>query len=379
MQAGKKSLPPHCAKVGLVLQGGGALGAYQAGVYATLSERGYDPDWISGVSIGAVNGALIAGNPPERRTERLRQFWELVTDGISVKPLLDGDMARGVFNEWSALASIASGVRGFFLPRMPSAWLQPWGTEGALSFYDTAPLRETLEQLVDFDLLNAGTSAPQRRRGQYPQGQLGVFRHARAADRSGAHHGERGPAARLPAHPDRRRALLGRRRRHQHAAAVPARRASATPACWCSRSTCSARGARCPTTCSASTSARRTSSIRPARASTPTWRAHEQELRRAIERLLEKLPAEFEDDADVRYIRERCVRHTFMSVVHLIYREKNYETQTKDYEFSRVSMEEHWLAGVNDTRRTLQHEREWLAPPDDLEGVRTFDITRDFD
>ena len=137
MQAGKKSLPPHCAKVGLVLQGGGALGAYQAGVYATLAERGYEPDWISGVSIGAVNGALIAGNPPERRAERLRQFWELVTDGISVKPLLDGDMARGVFNEWSALASIASGVRGFFQPRMPSAWLQPWGTEGALSFYDT--------------------------------------------------------------------------------------------------------------------------------------------------------------------------------------------------------------------------------------------------
>jgi NTE family protein len=106
---------------------------------------------------------------------------------------------------------------------------------------------------------------------------------------------------------------------------------------------------------------------------------HEQELRRAIERLLEKLPAELQGDADVRYIRRQCVRNTFLSVVHLIYREKNYETQTKDYEFSRVSMDEHWQAGVNDTRRTLQHEREWLAPPDDLEGVRTFDITRDFD
>jgi len=106
---------------------------------------------------------------------------------------------------------------------------------------------------------------------------------------------------------------------------------------------------------------------------------HEQELRRAIERLLEKLPTELQGDADVRYIRRQCVRNTFLSVVHLIYREKNYETQTKDYEFSRVSMDEHWQAGVNDTRRTLQHEREWLAPPDDLEGVRTFDIIRDFD
>jgi NTE family protein len=141
MQAGEKKRPPHCAQVGLVLQGGGALGAYQAGVYATLAQSGYEPDWIAGVSIGAINGALIAGNPPERRAQRLRQFWELITDGISVKPLFDGDMIRGAFNEWSALASIASGVQGFFRPRVPAAWLQPRGTEAALSFYDTAPLR----------------------------------------------------------------------------------------------------------------------------------------------------------------------------------------------------------------------------------------------
>ena len=111
MQAIRKSLPPHCSHVGLVLQGGGALGAYQAGVYATLADGGYEPDWIAGVSIGAINGALIAGNPPERRTERLRQFWETVTDGVAVKPMLEGDMARGIFNEWSALTSLASGVR----------------------------------------------------------------------------------------------------------------------------------------------------------------------------------------------------------------------------------------------------------------------------
>ena len=65
--------------------------------------------------------------------------------------------------------------------------------------------------------------------------------------------------------------------------------------------------------------------------------------------------------------------------MHLIYREKNYESWTKDYEFSRVSMEEHWKAGVNDTRRTLRHEAEWLQPPGEFAGVRTFDITRDFD
>ncbi len=104
-----------------------------------------------------------------------------------------------------------------------------------------------------------------------------------------------------------------------------------------------------------------------------------QQLRRAVERLLEKLPAELKDDADVRFITQTCTSSMSMSIVHLIYREKNYETQTKDYEFSRLSMEEHWQAGVNDTRRTLRHEELWLTPPDDLAAVRTFDITRDFD
>ncbi|MGG2367970.1 hypothetical protein ACE4ZV_26875, partial [Salmonella enterica] len=81
-------------------------------------------------------------------------FWDLVTDGVSVMPSLDGDIARGMFNEWSAFASVAAGVRGFYRPRVPPALLQPWGTPAALSVYDTAPLRETLLQLVDFDLLN---------------------------------------------------------------------------------------------------------------------------------------------------------------------------------------------------------------------------------
>ena len=71
--------PPGCHHVALVLQGGGALGAYQAGVYQALHEAGLEPDWLAGVSIGGINSALIAGNPPERRLERLREFWELIT------------------------------------------------------------------------------------------------------------------------------------------------------------------------------------------------------------------------------------------------------------------------------------------------------------
>ena len=152
----RKALPRHCAQLGLVLQGGGALGAYQAGAYQALSEHGYLPHWIAGISIGAINGAIIAGSPAKERVVRLRTFWERITESLALQPLLAGDWARGVFNELSALTTTGAGVPGFFRPRLPPVWLQPWGTQAALSFYDTAPLRETLEEIVDFDVLNSG-------------------------------------------------------------------------------------------------------------------------------------------------------------------------------------------------------------------------------
>ena len=179
---------------------------------------------------------------------------------------------RGFFNEWSALASIASGVPGFYRPRMPAAWLQPWGTEGALSFYDTAPLRETLEQFVDFDLLNDGhprlsVGAANIRKGNSvyfdtSERRLGPEHIMASAalppgfppvEIEGEHYWDGGVVSNTPL-----QYLLD---------------ASASPAWWCSRWTCSARAARCPATCSTSTSARRTSSIPRARGSTPTWPA----------------------------------------------------------------------------------------------------------
>jgi NTE family protein len=104
-----------------------------------------------------------------------------------------------------------------------------------------------------------------------------------------------------------------------------------------------------------------------------------QRLQRAVERLVTKLPAALADDPDVQVIRQHEKPSVSLSIVHLIYREKNYETHAKDYEFSRVSMEDHWQAGTNDTRRTLRHEDLWLRPPDSMTPVRTFDVTRDFD
>ena len=144
-------------KTVLVLQGGGALGAYQAGAYAALAEAGYMPSWVAGISIGAVNAAIIAGNPPERRIERLRAFWEEVSSRLKAWPLAAGDNSRKLFNETSAALVALWGVPGFFAPRIPPAPFMPPGTPEAISVYDSSPLHATLNELVDFDLLNAGT------------------------------------------------------------------------------------------------------------------------------------------------------------------------------------------------------------------------------
>ncbi|WP_308418181.1 patatin-like phospholipase family protein [Chitinimonas sp. BJB300] len=149
-----------------VLQGGGALGAYQAGVYEALACTCYRPDWVAGVSIGAINAALIAGNPPERRIERLSEFWHLVSNGMGLpnnpsetypwlKLLSKQHRSRSAFNQFSASWSALLGIPGFYKPRFPPAWLQFNGAPSVLSIYDTAPLRTTLEDLIDFDLINS--------------------------------------------------------------------------------------------------------------------------------------------------------------------------------------------------------------------------------
>ena len=377
-QTGRKPLPAHCAKVALVLQGGGALGAYQAGVYATLAENGYEPDWIAGISIGAVNGAIIAGNPAERRAERLRAFWDHITEGVTGRPFLGGDLARGIFNEWSALASIAAGVPGFYRMRMPSAWLHPWGTDAALSFYDPAPLRSTLERLVDFDLLNAGhprlsVGAANIRKGNSVyfdtrERRLGPEHIMASAalppgfppvEIEGEHYWDGGVVSNTPL-----QYLLDAR--HNSGLLV------------FQVDLFSARGIMPRSLPEVYERHKDILYSSRTRLNTDAARAA-QELRNAIGRLLAKLPTRLRDDEDVRFIASTCTSDAVMSVVQLIYREKNYETQSKDYEFSRVSMEEHWQAGVNDTRRTLRHEELWLRPPEERAGARTFDITRDFD
>jgi len=143
----------------LLLQGGGALGAYQAGAYEGLVETGGGPDWVVGISIGGINAALIAGNPPERRVERLREFWQRISAHAPLAPMPVPwfDRVRPLLNQLSSTASLMFGVPDFFTPRVPPpSFYVPNETPDMLSFYDTEPLKHTLEELIDFDFLNSG-------------------------------------------------------------------------------------------------------------------------------------------------------------------------------------------------------------------------------
>jgi NTE family protein len=147
---------PLPEQVALVLQGGGALGSYQAGVLERLAELDIDIDWVAGISIGAVNAALIAGNPPERRVERMAGFWEMVSGGLPNFCLPEQHDIREAAHLMAAGAVALWGIPGFFRPHGLPSWMAPGGSAEALSYYDTTPLRETLDKLVDWDLLNHG-------------------------------------------------------------------------------------------------------------------------------------------------------------------------------------------------------------------------------
>ena len=269
----QRHLPFEC--VALVLQGGGALGAYQGGVYEALAEAGIQPDWVAGVSVGAINAAIIAGNPLNSRIDCLREFWTQVTsDGplACLDParfgLTRGDSARNLFNQLSASVAIANGVKGFFAARPVIPWLQPGGTIEATSFYDTGDLKRTLERLVDFDRLNAcGTrlsvGAVNVRTGNFiyfdttthtirPEHVMARARCRPASRPSRSKASTTGTAVSSPTLLCNGWSIVSR---------------AATP--WRSRSTCGAHGASFHATCSKSSPGRRKSGIPAALAPAP--------------------------------------------------------------------------------------------------------------
>src|SRR5580700_5812911 len=367
MASRKRSRPPfEC--IALLLQGGGALGAYQAGVYEALAEADLHPDWIAGISIGAINGALIAGNAPELRVDKLRAFWERVT----AKPVCDwgerlfpakSDAVRLWLSQVSAYSALASGASGFFTPRFPPPWLHPPGTTSATSFYDTSRLKETLDDLVDFDRINAqrlrfSVVAVNVRSGNFvyfdtathPIGPEHIMASAAlppgfpAVEIEGEHYWDGGLVSNTP--------LQWIVDSHPHLDTL-----AFQVDLW------NARGELPRTIAEVSTRQKEIQYSSRTRAGTDSFK-HVQRLRRAAADLLQKLPPHLQDSPEAQLLRPNTW-HRVYNIVHLIYRARNYEGHSKDYEFSRASMQEHWRAGYHDARRTLRHP-EVLEQPRDL-------------
>jgi len=360
-------------RVVLVLQGGGALGAYQAGAYEALCDAGIHPDWVAGISIGAINAAIIAGNAPENRIPRLKSFWEEVSSSIQVSPFMPGEYARTFFNEISAVTGASFGVPGFFEPRYPSPLVAPPGSPGALSFYDTAPLLATLHQLVDFGYLANSTI---RLSVGAVNIRTGNFAYFDSKDQALAPEHVMASGALPPGFPP----IVIEGEAYWDGGLV-----SNTPLQYVLDNggprddmvifqvdLFSARGPM-PRTIAEVTE--RDKDIRYSsrtRLNTDVFRKL-QTLRRAAARLVSKLPSQFEDDDDALLLRGSAC-DSAVTIVHLIHRQAAYETETKDYEFSRLSVEEHWEAGRDDVRRTLRHKA-WRERKRPDQGVAVLDLT----
>ena len=373
---------PPFESITLLLQGGGALGAYQGGVYQALSEAHLEPDWVAGISIGAMNAALIAGNPPEARVARLREFWQRVTQVapwggaalLNVAPGAGrGDFARSLLNQLSAVAALAGGVAGFFAPRYPVAWLQPPGSPEATSHYDTAPLKSTLERLIDFDRINGGQTRFSIGAVNVGTGNFVYFDNT--THQIGPEH-VMASGALPPAFP----AVEIEGEFYWDGGLV-----SNTPLQWVLESEprrdtlafqvdlWSARGTLPRTIAEVMTRQKEIQFSSRTRSSSDRFR-YTQKLRNAVASLLPKLPAGLRNSPEVALLQAHATPKVY-NLVQLIYRAKQYEGDSKDYEFSRDSMEEHWRAGYYDTVRTLRHP-EVLNRPNNRDGVMTFDLSQ---
>ena len=310
----------------LVLQGGGALGAYQGGVYETLEGAGLAPTWLAGISIGAINAALIAGNAPERRVERLREFWE----GVSTLPF------------------------GIEAPQLPE------------------PLKRTLERMVDFDRINSGgvrlsVGAVNVRSGNFlyfdSRERAIDVRHIMASaalppgfppiEIDGEFYWDGGLVSNTPLQHVLDQPGSGRRLVFQ-VDLFPAR-------------------GEMPSTIG--DAAEREKDIRYSSRTrlNTTVELKRQAMLQAAQRIVAKLPPQLRNDPDAKALA-RIPADSAVTVVHLIYRTKHYESQSKDYEFSRASMLEHWSAGVADTTQTLADPR-WQHRKPPASGVEIFDLT----
>jgi NTE family protein len=371
---------PQFERIALLLQGGGALGSYQAGVYQALAEADLHPDWIAGISIGALNAALIAGNPAEKRVERLREFWETISRPPFGMPSLFGfeiknEYSHRIVNQLYSIGALLGGAPGFFEPRLPSPLIFPPESIETLSYYDVSALKATLLRLVDFDLINSGethlsvgavnvstgnfvyfdndccdlTPAHVMASGSLPPGFA-------ATEIDGEFYWDGGLVSNTPL----QWVLDSEPRKDTLAFQIDL---------W------SARGEIPRNLLELETRQKEIRYSSRTRAATDQFKKM-QKLRRAAAKLLERIPRDLRQTPEAELLASAADDKVY-NIVHLIYRSKRYEGASKDFEFSRKTMEEHWKAGYNDCVRTLRHPEVLERPDDGHDGVMTFDLAQD--
>ncbi|SEP40333.1 NTE family protein [Rhodospirillales bacterium URHD0017] len=361
---------PIKEQVVLVLQGGGALGAYQAGVYQALMEGGIEPDWVIGTSIGAINGALIAGNEPANRIARLREFW----DGVGRKEAIDQLWPSSIFgNALANFATVASGIPGFFTPNPQAIWgpTFPLGIEKA-SYYSTDPLRETLGRLVDFDCLG-------RRRVRLSVGAVNVrtsemrYFDSQAMPLAAQHIMASGalppafPAITIEGESYWDGGIYSNTPIEVVLDDVPRRNSLIF-----SVNVWQPSGDR-PTTIQQVMARHKDIQFASRGKSHVARQAQIHRLRHVVRELANRLPPELRADPVVQDLAEYGCG-TLMHLVRLLSPRLDGEDHTKDIDFTRSGIERRWQAGHDHARKVLA-EKPWERPADTLAGVVIHETT----
>ncbi|CAE6720495.1 DUF3734 domain-containing protein [Paraburkholderia nemoris] len=375
---------PRYDEIALVLQGGGALGSYQAGVYEGLAEAGVQPNWIAGVSIGALNTAIIAGNAPENRVEALRGFWDSICHPLDWvgglgEWMLPGfgahDLSRKWASLWAASRALTEGQPGFFSPRSPLP-MAGFGKQSpnAVSYYDTAALRETLLKFADFDRINDGDIRVSVGAVNVRTGNLVYFDNTKmrlepehfmasgalppgfpAVEIDGEYYWDGGLVSNTP--------LTEVLRDADHKDTLVFQ-----VDLW------SARGNAPGDFLDVSERAKDIQYSSRTRAIT-SMLADRQKHARFVKELLAHVPSDLRKTDPLFRLAEEAADGSAINVVHLIYKNKPYEGHYKDYEFSVDTMHEHWESGLEDIRDSFAH-REWFDVPSREQGFVTHDVHR---
>ncbi|WP_321883279.1 patatin-like phospholipase family protein [Paraburkholderia bannensis] len=369
--------------VALVLQGGGALGAYQAGVLEGLQEARIGLDWVAGISIGALNTALIAGNAPEHRVARLREFWETICKP-AFTPALPAPLEHLMFSASEATRAMLTGLQaasaatqgqhGFFVPRVPAPL--PWAEHAPdrVSWYDTTPLKATLERFCDFDRINSGETRVSVGAVNVTTGNFAYFDNTHTTLRpehfiasgalppgfapveiDGEFYWDGGVVSNTPL-----QQVLGAAQRSDTLVFQVD--------LW------SARGPVPNTMESVTTRVKDIQYSSRTRLATDMLQ-REQRYRNLLRELLERVPkATRESDRLCKLAQDLSCSKRY-NVLQLIYRQQEFERGDKDYQFGHSTMRSHWQAGLTDIRNTLDKDG-WLDLPTNQTGFVTHDIHR---